>query len=711
MSQPTLQAIQLVYENELHEKETAPSSRIFHLSFYSDPSSGKDILLWDDIMDAFKDDIVHVRRGTMILPFLKGSNFKNLEPLRIAADPSTTLSVVVRGSQSDDDAMSLESLKNALPRTIQEDIGNNSHSSSKNISAVVSITSTTITKRNPISGLVEEAMENYNHMVKPLSVEPVPTQIILQKHSQEQPEQHIQYTSSTPTTITTAIAVTGRNPVYGSEEEAMANYAHISESDTVVNMPSLMIQECPLDEQQAGYLIDTKVNNSNTFAFVTKRNPAIGSEEDAMANYSHMDNITSSPQHRGPQALITEGSVMEISKTKLHDGITGPYPHAPQQDPSVIAISTVVPVQDFVQTMIIAKRGDVQAQNSLGEMYKYGHEVYQDYQAAMDWCLLAANQGHARAQFNVGDLHEHGNGVPQDFAEAIKWFTKAAVQGDPEAQCSIGTLYKYGRGVPKDNHQAMQWLLMAADQDLARAQFHIGDMYSSDNDFARDNIKAAEWLTKAAVQGNPEAQCSLGNFYANGRGVHQSYSEAMKWYLEAAEQNYIHAQFNIGSMYRLGQGVHENGYQALLWYRKAADQGDTLSQLEIGHLYQQGRGVVRNISEAMNWFRKAADQGNADAQCTLGWMFWHAQDVPQNFGRAMEWYRKAADQENAGAQYNIGVMYHKGLGVPIDKKSAMEWYKKAADNGHADAGDCYKILKTECSELQEQEVQRNEIVV
>jgi hypothetical protein len=47
-----------------------------HLPYHPDTSSGKDILLWDDILAAFKEDVIHVLSGTIILPFLKGPDFK-----------------------------------------------------------------------------------------------------------------------------------------------------------------------------------------------------------------------------------------------------------------------------------------------------------------------------------------------------------------------------------------------------------------------------------------------------------------------------------------------------------------------------------------------------------------------------------------------------------------------------------------------------------
>ncbi|KAF9132059.1 hypothetical protein BGW39_000854 [Mortierella sp. 14UC] len=71
--------------------------------------------------------------------------------------------------------------------------------------------------------------------------------------------------------------------------------------------------------------------------------------------------------------------------------------------------------EDFTKTVMDALLGDKFAQNALGEMFKDGRGVLQDYEAAMDWFLKTADQGLARVQFNVGDLYDYGRGVSEDF--------------------------------------------------------------------------------------------------------------------------------------------------------------------------------------------------------------------------------------------------------------------------------------------------------
>jgi hypothetical protein len=70
------QAVRSVYENGHPTGGPSTPSNIIYLACHPDETTGKDILLWDDVLAAFKDDVVHVRSGVKVLPFLKGRDFK-----------------------------------------------------------------------------------------------------------------------------------------------------------------------------------------------------------------------------------------------------------------------------------------------------------------------------------------------------------------------------------------------------------------------------------------------------------------------------------------------------------------------------------------------------------------------------------------------------------------------------------------------------------
>ena len=117
----------------------------------------------------------------------------------------------------------------------------------------------------------------------------------------------------------------------------------------------------------------------------------------------------------------------------------------------------------------VAEQGDMESQWAMGDLYRFGWGVPQDYGEAVRWYRLAADQGFADAQFTMGVMYAKGQGVPQDDAEAVRWYRLAAVQGHATAQLNLGILYGKGQGVLRDYVQAHMWYNLAAAQNQALA--------------------------------------------------------------------------------------------------------------------------------------------------------------------------------------------------------------------------------------------------
>ena len=139
----------------------------------------------------------------------------------------------------------------------------------------------------------------------------------------------------------------------------------------------------------------------------------------------------------------------------------------------------------------LAKRGNAEAQNMLGYMYRYGQGVPQDFTQARKWYRLAADQGNARAQNNLGAMYRQGLGMPQNFQEALKWFRRAAEQGNGGAQNHLGLMYFEGQGIGKDVIQAYKWAYLSAQQGVEPAMLAIDFL---DRELTQSQIKEAKQL-------------------------------------------------------------------------------------------------------------------------------------------------------------------------------------------------------------------------
>ncbi|KAF9118192.1 hypothetical protein BGW39_001393 [Mortierella sp. 14UC] len=340
-------------------------------------------------------------------------------------------------------------------------------------------------------------------------------------------------------------------------------------SSTGIATPKATVQETPpatpMKEEETAPQTTNAVNT-------IRRNPAGGLVEEAMQNYNHMDIPDTGPPLRGPQVIHDEKlppSSVNLPAAKN----SGPNSNARAPQVSFSAGS-----KDITETMMNARLGDTDAQVALGDLYRMGQGVHQDFQAAMDWYLLAANQGDPVGQRRVGTLYDHGIGVPVDLEKAMIWFLKSAEQGDAVAQRNIGVMYHNGRGVAQDHPVAMQWYL------------------------------------KGAERGDSVAQYAIGLMYHRAQGVSQSSSQALTWYLKAAEQGHAQAQCNIGYLYNSGQDGTQDYNKALYWYLKSADQDNVIALYVIVIYYHRDRCSVEQYNKAMQGLKKAADRGDPDAK-------------------------------------------------------------------------------------------------
>ena len=168
--------------------------------------------------------------------------------------------------------------------------------------------------------------------------------------------------------------------------------------------------------------------------------------------------------------------------------------------------------------------------------------IDEDPKGAVEDLESAANKGFVQAQCVLGDLYRDGNGVAQNYRKAAEWYSRAAESGDYYAQCELGELYEKGRGVRKDLLQAIELYSLSADQNWEFAQIALGDIYSSDWE-GQDYRKAADYYIEALNNAADNeyavgaASYGLGRLYESGKGVNRDMRKAVEMYRRAAELN------------------------------------------------------------------------------------------------------------------------------------------------------------------------------
>ncbi|KAG0204731.1 hypothetical protein BGX33_008304 [Mortierella sp. NVP41] len=151
----------------------------------------------------------------------------------------------------------------------------------------------------------------------------------------------------------------------------------------------------------------------------TKQTSADGLE--MMDDCSHIDDSMKPYSLGAPQSHLGYPRRHRDDTPEFQQSGNNIHPRVPQEPVPSAA-------KDFSHMMVSASLDDKDAQVTLGDMYKDGQGIPQDYQAAMDCYLKAAAQGDATAQYNIGALYHNGQGVPQDFSQAMAWYRKASDQ-------------------------------------------------------------------------------------------------------------------------------------------------------------------------------------------------------------------------------------------------------------------------------------------
>lgn len=150
---------------------------------------------------------------------------------------------------------------------------------------------------------------------------------------------------------------------------------------------------------------------------------------------------------------------------------------------------------------------DAATEDSSLAMLRLGHIYINDGNAtrAIDWYKKAAEHGEAYADTCIGEIYRNGNGIEQNYEKAYGYFKKAANNGEPEAQNYLGLMFLQGEHVKENDEKAVAYFQQAAEQELPVAQYNLGSCYYNGWGTSKDNGSAKFWMKKAAEQGHESA--------------------------------------------------------------------------------------------------------------------------------------------------------------------------------------------------------------
>ncbi len=235
---------------------------------------------------------------------------------------------------------------------------------------------------------------------------------------------------------------------------------------------------------------------------------------------------------------------------------------------------------------------------------------------------LADNPKDTAAMTLIGEIYKDGAAVKQDFVEASHWLRLASDLGDPQGAFELGAMLVSGApGLPADRPAGLVQFQRAAAKGLPTAFYNLGVAASIDEKgHPPDFAAAAEYFRKGAEGGDAQAAYSYGELLRAGRGVDTDYQAAAKWLKMAADQGLVEAEVEFGIMQFNGDGIMANEAEGAKYLRRAAGRHNPIAENRLARLYLGGRGVPKDIvlAEVWNGLAKAAGLGDASLEAAIG---------------------------------------------------------------------------------------------
>lgn len=198
----------------------------------------------------------------------------------------------------------------------------------------------------------------------------------------------------------------------------------------------------------------------------------------------------------------------------------------------------------------LANKGDVEAQNTLGNVFKYGMGVEQNLEYAVFWYEKAAALGSPGAMYNLGNMYLGALGVEKDVAKAVELYEQAASKDQQAALLMLAKLHLEGLGVEKNFEKSFEYAMRAANAPISL-------------------VTESEQGGKVH-QKTGEAEFLLAAMYADGVGTTVDKELSLKYLKQAAVHDFIPACNHLAEMYEKGEGVARDTEQARIWREKAA---------------------------------------------------------------------------------------------------------------------------------------------
>ena len=216
------------------------------------------------------------------------------------------------------------------------------------------------------------------------------------------------------------------------------------------------------------------------------------------------------------------------------------------------------------------------------ESFKQAKKFYAsaDYSAAIAELQPLAKAGNADANNLLGEMYLHGLGVQTNIAKAKSLFESGARTGH------LASLNNLDSILDAEYKLELKTIEPLATSGNAAAQNRLGRMYEFGQGHDINPKLAFAWYQKAAAKNNMEGKMNLARSYNFGLGTEQDFIKAEAGYLANAQAGHIDSMFFLGTMHfaQISQAADDADRQAYAWLKVAADHGHATAAAMVSRL-------------------------------------------------------------------------------------------------------------------------------
>ncbi|KAK8838051.1 hypothetical protein M9Y10_036001 [Tritrichomonas musculus] len=274
--------------------------------------------------------------------------------------------------------------------------------------------------------------------------------------------------------------------------------------------------------------------------------------------------------------------------------------------------------KDFLKALYYYNQSKIKvfyAYKKIGDLYKKGLGVSQNYRKAKKKYKKGAKKGDRLCFYSLGKLYEKGKGVEQNYLKSKKYYEQSSYRLYSKAIYKLGYLYENGYGVQRDYKKAFNYYDMSAYLENPEAFYHLGCLYSN-GDILDINInKAIDLLQKCSkiivqyIQASDICYKEIRNNYfrnsQNDLGLiylieKNDINKAYEFILQAALAEYPFAQNNLGLFYKFYSNKNDKVEH---FFNRSAEHKFSLAEFNLGQM----REKEGKMKESVEYYIRASE--------------------------------------------------------------------------------------------------------